>query len=122
VVCLRCRDPDARGERWRVCYGDVQIGRIGICASAPVDANQWAWTSGFYPNRGRLGHSAVFDLFNAPAALRGYLVLAVAKVTEADFEEYRRQRDRSDLETCHLETCCRMPTQFSDGFALLLRR
>jgi len=39
MVLLRCRDPDAREKRWRVLYGDVQIGRIGIRASVPVSAN-----------------------------------------------------------------------------------
>jgi hypothetical protein len=39
-VLLCCRDPNAREERWRMFYGDVQIGSIGIRASEPVSANQ----------------------------------------------------------------------------------
>jgi hypothetical protein len=105
-------------------HGDVQIGRIGICASLPVDANQWAWPCGFHPfsNRGQLGHGAASDLFKSARRLRGLPGAGFAKVTEVDVQDYRQERDRCDLETCHLETGRRMPAQFSDEFASLLRR
>jgi hypothetical protein len=53
--------------------------RSAVSASAPASQSQQtsrAWTCGFYQfsNRSRLGHRAVFDLFNAPVALRGCLV------------------------------------------------
>jgi hypothetical protein len=57
-------------RRWRVFYGDVQVGTIGVCAGVTVDADPWAWTCGFYPfsNRGRHEHGAASDLFKAHAA------------------------------------------------------
>ena len=45
----RRRDPDDRQERWRVFYGDVQVGTIGMRSGVPVDVDQWDWSCAFYP-------------------------------------------------------------------------
>jgi hypothetical protein len=45
----RRRDPDAQLKTWRVHYGDVAVGTIGIRAGVPVDVDQWGWNCGFYP-------------------------------------------------------------------------
>jgi hypothetical protein len=34
----RRRDPDASRESWRIFYGDVHVGTIGIRAGIPVNA------------------------------------------------------------------------------------
>ena len=45
--------------------GDVRIGTIGVRAGVPVQADQWAWSIGFYPGMepgaGRRGIAATFE-------------------------------------------------------------
>jgi hypothetical protein len=72
--------------------------RSAASASAPACQSPQtspAWT--FYPfsNRGRSGYGAASDLFKSLRRLRGCLVLAGAKVSEVDVQEYRRERARS---------------------------
>jgi hypothetical protein len=57
----RRRDPDARQERRRVFYGDVQVGTIGMRSGVPVGVDQWDWTWGFYPGSDRQGAAMMGD-------------------------------------------------------------
>ncbi|WP_146687897.1 hypothetical protein [Bradyrhizobium canariense] len=94
TVLTRRREPD-RPDCWFVCYDDVRLGTIARRAGVPVDVDQWSWDCGFYP-RSHAGHrsdgtAATFEVARAEfeQAWREYL----PQCTEADFEEYRRERD-----------------------------
>jgi len=96
-ACLpltRRRDPDARQERWRVFYGDVQVGTIGMRSGIPVGVDQWDWTCGFYPasERGRLERGIAPDFLTARAAFEAAWHRLLPTLTESDFQEYRRER------------------------------
>ena len=45
----RCRSKDTPEESWRIFYGDVPVGWIGIRAGVPTGVDQWGWRCGFYP-------------------------------------------------------------------------
>jgi hypothetical protein len=91
----RRRDPDAHQETWLVYYGDVHAGTIMRCVGNPNMAPQWQWRCGFYPGsepgEGKSGTAPSFEAARAAflAAWRVFL----SNRTEADFQEWRDQRD-----------------------------
>ncbi|SHH20073.1 hypothetical protein [Bradyrhizobium erythrophlei] len=112
----RRRYPE-RQDCWHVYYGDVHVGTIAIRAGVPVDVDRWGWDCGFYPpsHHGRHvdGTAETFEQARADfeAAWREYL----PKCSEADFEEYRRERARTAWKYRMWGKGCRMPTQSTDG-------
>jgi hypothetical protein len=56
----RRRDSNAPQETWRVYYGDVIVGTIGIRSGVPAHVDQWRWScgSGFPSRRARAGYRA----------------------------------------------------------------
>jgi hypothetical protein len=109
----RRRDPEACHECWRISYGDVQVGTIGLRAGVPDNVDQWGWSCGFYPlsHRGRRaqGTAQTFSQARADfdAAWRDYLPTC----TEADFTEHRRERAWTAWKYRMHDSGCRMPTQ-----------
>jgi hypothetical protein len=114
----RRRDPE-RPDCWHVYCGDVQIGTIAVRPGVPVDVDQWGWQCGFYPpsHHGRHieGTAATFDQARADfeAAWRAYL----PKCTEADFDEYRRQRAWTAWKYAMHDAGLPLPTQSTSGRA-----
>jgi hypothetical protein len=113
----RRHDPDDRQERWRVFYGDIQVGTIGMRSGVPVDVDQWDWTCGFYPacDCGRLERGIAADFFTARAAFETAWRRLLPRLTETDFQEYRRERAVTAWKYAMRDAGCRMPTQLPDG-------
>jgi hypothetical protein len=76
-------------------YGDVHAGTIALRSGNPVESDPWQWRCGFYPgsNPGDCtsGTAATFE--TARAAFMVTWAALLSKRTEADFEEWRQQRD-----------------------------
>jgi hypothetical protein len=93
----RRRSKDAREECWRVYYGDVRVGTIAIRSGNPADTDPWAWCCGFYPSgqpkEYTSGTAATFD--QARTAFEAAWRVFLSHRTEADFQEWRDQRDRT---------------------------
>jgi hypothetical protein len=93
----RRRSDDRHQETWHVYFGDVHVGTIGERAGVPVDVDQWKWSCGFYPGSepGEYQTGTAADFFTArrefEVAWREFSV----KKTEADYQEWRDQRDRT---------------------------
>jgi hypothetical protein len=92
----RRRNPDAPQETWLIYFGDVRVGTIAMRSGNPADTDPWGWRCGFYPGshpprEHHSGTAATFDQARADfeAAWRVFL----SSRTEADFQEWRRQRD-----------------------------
>jgi hypothetical protein len=69
ATLTRRRDPDARQESWRVFYGDIVVGTIGVRSGVPVHVDQWTWSCGFYPvsHRGERENGTAADFDQARA-------------------------------------------------------
>jgi hypothetical protein len=84
-------------ECWHIHYDGVRVGVIAERSGNPNRTDRWPWDCGFYPgsNPGeqRTGTAATFDDARAAfeAAWRAYLPLR----TEADFKEWRNDKDRT---------------------------
>jgi hypothetical protein len=89
----RRRYPE-RHDCWHIYYGDVRVGTIAVRTGIPRDEDPWEWDCGFYPGSHPGVHAngtgATFD--EARAAFEEAWRLFLPKRTEADFDEYRRQR------------------------------
>jgi len=102
---------------WRVFYGDVCVGTIGLRTGVPVGVDQWEWGCGFYPStdpgEGRSGTVTTFEAARAgfEAAWRIFLPTR----TEADFQAWREQRDRTAWKYAMWDAGMKMPTQRPDG-------
>ncbi|MBR1157442.1 hypothetical protein [Bradyrhizobium sp. JYMT SZCCT0428] len=116
---LTRRPHPERSDCWHVYYGDVQVGTIAVQSGLPVKAKQWRWDVGSYPasHRGhnRSGYAASFEEARAgfEAAWKGYL----PKCTEADFNEYRRQRAWTAWKYAMYDAGLPLPTQSTSGQA-----
>jgi hypothetical protein len=56
-------------ECWRVFYGDVCVGTIGLRAGVPTDVDQWSWSCGYFPlsHRGRRAEGTAMTFAQARA-------------------------------------------------------
>src|SRR5215471_21143978 len=90
----RRRDPDAPQETWLIHYGDVRVGVIAERVGNPDSTPGWHWTCGFYPGSDPSEHAR--GIAKSFEQARGAFEIAwrhfLVKRTEADFEEYRRDR------------------------------
>ena len=93
----RRRSNDSPQESWRIFYGDVPVGWIGIRSGVPVDVVQWGWRCGFYPGSepGEHRHGTATDFFTGRREFEAAWREFSAKKTEADYQEWRDQRDRT---------------------------
>ena len=91
----RRRDVESRQEHWLIYYGDVHVGTIAVRSGIPHDQPQWGWRCGFYPgslpSECTTGTAVTFE--QARAAFEGAWRVFLSNRTEADFQEWRRQRD-----------------------------
>ena len=80
-----------------------------------VDVDQWGWSCGFYPLKRVDGTAASFEIAQSEfeAAWREYL----PKCTEADFDNYRRQRDWTAWKYAMHAVAMKLPTRSTDGRA-----
>ena len=94
------RDPDRRREPhrsncWLTYLGDVRVGKIARAVGNPGAAELWTWHCGFYPGsepgEQRNGTASSFEEARAQFE-RAWMVFS-ANRTEADYQEWREQRD-----------------------------
>jgi hypothetical protein len=80
---------------WHIYYGDVRVGSIGERAGVPVDVDQWQWSCGFYPGSepGEHRDGTAPDFFTARRNFETAWREFSAKKTEADYQQWRDQRD-----------------------------
>lgn len=91
----RRRSPDAGEECWQIFYGDVRVGTIAKRIGIPSDKPRWGWSRGFYPGShpGECTNGSSTTLEKAKADFQAAWCVFLAKRTEADFEQWRDQRD-----------------------------
>jgi hypothetical protein len=91
----RRRSLDALEECWHIYYGDVRVGTIAIRTGMPPGEDPWGWNCGFYPGShpGECadGTAATFD--QARADFEQAWAVFLSNRTDADFQEWRDQRD-----------------------------
>jgi hypothetical protein len=76
-------------------YGDVRVGTIGLRTGNPIETDPWQWGCGFYPGS-RPGEctSGIASTFeDARASFMQAWTVFLSRRTEADFDEWREQRD-----------------------------
>ena len=116
----RRRDRDAQQETWLIHYGDVRVGVIAERVGNPDSTPGWEWACGFYPGSDLSEHAhglaATFD--QARGAFGAAWRVFLARRTEADFEEYRRDRAFHAWKQAMWAAGLRLPTQASDGRAV----
>ena len=90
----RRRDPN-RSDCWLIYFGDVHVGSVGRAVGTPGAAQRWVWFCGFYPgsNPGEQTHGTAATLDQARADFERAWAVFSARRTEADYEEWREQRD-----------------------------
>jgi hypothetical protein len=90
----RRRYPE-RLDCWHIYYGDVRVGTIAVRSGNPHNTDPWQWTCGFYPGshprEHQTGTSETFD--QARSEFEAAWAVFSSKRTEADFQEWRDQRD-----------------------------
>jgi hypothetical protein len=91
----RRRYPEARDECWHVYYGDVHAGTLAIRTGNPNDTDPWEWRCGFYPGShpGECRSGTAASLGDARAGFEEAWKVFLSNRTEADFQEWRDQRD-----------------------------
>jgi hypothetical protein len=107
------RDPDARHECWRVYYGDINVGTIGLRAGVPINVDQWSWSCGFFPlsHRGRRAAGTAKNFAQARADFEAAWQEYLPTCTDDDFTEHRRERAWTRWKYAMWEAGCKMPTQ-----------
>jgi hypothetical protein len=91
----RRRDPNAAKDCWLIYYGDVHVGTITIRSGNPRDTEAWEWRCGFYPGSrpGECSSGTADNFDQARAGFESAWQVFLSKRTEADFAEWRAQRD-----------------------------
>jgi hypothetical protein len=115
-LTTRRRDPE-RPDCWHVYYGNVRIGVIAIRPGVPVDVDQWGWQCGFYPpsHRGRHIEDTAANLDQARTDFKVAWERYLKQCSEADFEEYRRQRASTAWKYAMHDARLPLPTQSANG-------
>ena len=114
---------NAHQETWRIHYGDVRVGRIGIRAGVPDDVDQWGWSCGFYPTADLIIRHDEGTAPNFKRARRYFETswkALLPKLTEADFEAWRRHRDFTAWKYAMHDLGLKLPTATTAGVARCL--
>jgi hypothetical protein len=113
----RRRNPDAPEDCWHVDCGDVHGGTIAIRSGCPVDVDQWSWSCGFYPGMepGQHQDGTAVDFEHARADFEAAWLRILPTLTEADFQEWRDERDSTAWKYAMWDAGMRMPTQNPSG-------
>ena len=113
----RRRSNDSPQESWRIFYGDVPVGWIGIRSGVPVGVARWGWRCGFYPGmeqgRYRDGSAATFK--GARAAFLFAWRQVLQSLGKANFEAYRRDQPFHKWRHRMWSEGLKMPTQLASG-------
>jgi hypothetical protein len=108
----RRRDPDDHQETWGIHCGDVQAGTIALRSGNPSATDRWQWYCGFYrgsdPGECTSGTAASF--WEARTAFEAAWRIFLAKRTDADFQAWRDQRDRTARKYALWDAGERLPT------------
>ena len=108
----RRRYPE-RQDCWHVYFGDVHVGTIARSVGNPNAAPQWQWRCGFYPGSrpGECtgGTAPTFD--HARADYEAAWRVFSATRTEADYQAWRDQRDRTERKYAMWDRGERFPSQ-----------
>lgn len=114
---IRRPSDDPHREGWNVYCGDVQVGHIGRRAGVPVTAPQWSWSCGFYPGMEPGMHkTGIAEGFEAArAGFEKDWACVLPTLTEADFDECRRNRAFHAWKYRMWDCGCRLPTQELSG-------
>jgi hypothetical protein len=117
-LTLRCCS-DADQETWLIHYGDVCVGSIAIRADVPVDVDQWGWSCGLYPTAGshRDNSGTAPNFKKARRDLDAAWRTLLPKLTEADFEAWRRQRDFTAWQYAMRDAGLETPTVTATGIS-----
>jgi hypothetical protein len=109
----RRRSADHRHECWQIYYAEIHAGTITLRVGNPNDTDPWEWQCGFYPGSGpgecQSGAAATFD--EARADFESAWRVFLSKWTEADFQEWRDQRDWTKRKYAMWERGERFPSQ-----------
>lgn len=91
----RRRQPDHRQECWLTYFGDIHAGTITERVGNPHATNRWEWRCGFYPgsNPGDHQSGTAASFAEARADFESAWEIFLSNRTEADFQEWRDQRD-----------------------------
>jgi hypothetical protein len=113
MPALTRRRSDDRHECWQIYYGDVHAETIAMRVGNPSDTDPWEWICGFYPGShpGEIqsGTSATFD--DARTEFADAWKIFFANRTEADFQEWRDQRDWTERKYAMWERGELLPSQ-----------
>lgn len=109
----RRRSLDHRNECWHVYYSDVHVGTIAIRTGIPHDEDPWEWRCGFYPGshpgEHQSGTAMTFD--EARTDFEDAWKIFLPQRTEADFQEWRYQRDWTARKYAKWEVGEKLPSQ-----------
>ena len=97
AALTRRRDRKTSQEAWLIYYGDVHVGTIGLRSGNPTTTDPWSWHCGFYPgsNPGEGTSGTAASFWEARSAFEAAWRIFLAKRTEADFQAWRDERDRT---------------------------
>lgn len=92
---IRRRDRDAHQERWLIYYGDVHVRSVSLRNGNPAESDPWQWRCGFYPGSrpGECTSGTAASFESARAAFSTAWTVFLFNRTEADFKDWRQQRD-----------------------------
>ena len=93
----RRRDREANQETWLIYWGDIHAGTISLRSGNPTTTAPWEWRCGFYPGSdpGDCTSGTAGTFREARSAFEAAWRAFLAKRTEADFQAWRDQRDRT---------------------------
>jgi hypothetical protein len=116
LALTRRRYPE-RLDCQHVYYGDVRVGTIARRAGCPVDVDQWEWRCGFYPGIEPGGHrdGTARDFDQARLDFEAAWRAVLPGLSDADFDQWRHQRDFTTWKYAMWDSGMRMPTQMSSG-------
>jgi hypothetical protein len=109
----RRRHPESP-DCWHVHHGDVHVGTIARRSGCPVDVDQWSWSCGFYPGiePGENQDGPAVDFEHARAEFEAAWLRILPKLTEADFQAWRDDRDWTARKYAMWARGEKLPTQF----------
>jgi hypothetical protein len=113
----RRRSNDIPQDSWRIFYGDVPVGWIGIRSGVPVNVAQWGWRCGFYPGMepGQHRDGSANTFRSARAAFLFAWRQVLPHLGEANFEAYRREHAFHKWRRRMWDEGLKMPTQLASG-------
>ena len=85
----------SRADSWLIYFSDVHVGSVGRAIGIPGATERWVWFCGFYPGSrpGEQTHGTAATFDQARADFEKAWTVFSDRRTEADFEEWREQRD-----------------------------